>query len=266
MSTSSNFIGEVPKFYDQGLGPVMFNHYATDLSRRVARHQPANVLELAAGTGIVTEALRAALPQPTAITATDLNQPMLAIAEAKLENKNAINFKIVDAQDLPFEPATFNSMACQFGIMFFPNKLLSFQEACRVLKPGGHYVFNVWRSWKENPFAEIAHETIAGFFSGDPPGFYKVPFGYHDANEITSLVRQGGFSAVTSEIVKHRSPLKDIAGFSKALVYGNPIREEVLARGGNPDEVVAALERAMRKEYGSANSTPLEAIVFTAVK
>ena len=69
---ASAFVGSIPTFYDEGLGPVFFAEFADDIARRVAAAAPARVLELATGTGIVTRRLRDLLPAHTEITATDL--------------------------------------------------------------------------------------------------------------------------------------------------------------------------------------------------
>lgn len=264
MGNSANFVGTVPTYYDDGLGPVLFQHYAQDIAVRAASTNPSSVLELAAGTGIVTTALRAALAQTCSLTATDLNKPMLDVAEAKIHAKTHTNFMVADAQDLAFDDNSFDLVACQFGVMFFPDKLLSYKEARRVLKPGGRYLFSVWNSWRENPFAELTHATIAAFFESDPPGFYEVPFGYHDTDTIKATLLEAGFETVDWERLTHQSPVTDIPGFAKALVYGNPTREEIINRGGDPDAVVVALETSMREAFGAQERMPLEAIVFSA--
>ena len=82
-SDAAGFIGNIPQYYDQGLGPVIFAEYAADIARRTAAGRPARVLEIPAGTGIVTRKLRDALPGETRVTATDLNPPMLDMARAK---------------------------------------------------------------------------------------------------------------------------------------------------------------------------------------
>jgi ubiquinone/menaquinone biosynthesis C-methylase UbiE len=136
---------------------------------------PHTLLEIAAGTGIVTRMIRDAIPGGTQITATDLNPPMLEVARRKFSHTDHVTFQQADATALPFAEAAFDTVACQFGVMFFPDKDRSYREVYRVLVPGGHYVFNVWDSFTHNPHARIQHETIASFFPQDPPGCYKVP-------------------------------------------------------------------------------------------
>jgi len=69
--TASQFVGDIPENYDVGLGPYLFEDYAIDLASRAADLHPHQVLELAAGTGIVSRALRDSLPGDVSLTITD---------------------------------------------------------------------------------------------------------------------------------------------------------------------------------------------------
>ena len=263
-TTASQFVGSIPENYDHGLGPHIFIGYAGDLAERVAGRAPRRVLELAAGTGIVTRHLRDRLPESTQIIASDLNLPMLEVARAKFPGDETVSFEQVDALDIPFEAADFDVVTCQFGVMFFPDKARSYAEVLRVLKPGGHYVFNVWDSWATNPFARVTHEAVEAFFPDDPPGFYKVPFSYHDPDEIRDAVAAAGFSDVKIQPVPLRSPIPSAARFAEGLVYGNPLLLEISERGGDPEAVRSAVEQAITAELGP--EMPLQAIVVEATK
>lgn len=96
----------------------------------------AAVLEIAAGTGILTARLRHAIPATATLTATDLNEPMLNFARAKMPELR-IAWQPANAQDLPFPEASFDLLVCQFGIMFVPDKGQAFLEARRVLRDHG---------------------------------------------------------------------------------------------------------------------------------
>jgi len=115
------FTGSIPAAYDRYLGPLLFEPYAAELVDRLGSVPMASVLELAAGTGILTERLRRAMPATAALTATDLNEPMLGIAQAKLPELG-ITWQTADAQDLPFPDASFDLVACQFGFLFGPSR------------------------------------------------------------------------------------------------------------------------------------------------
>jgi len=261
---SAKFVGSIPESYDEGLGPHIFFGFAEEIASRVARLEPASVLELAAGTGIVTRQLRDVLPGDCELVASDLNGPMLDVASAKFAEDESVSFREVDATELGFDAASFDAIVCQFGVMFFPDKDRSFAEAHRVLKPGGAYVFNVWDSWNANPFARITHEAVAQFFPEDPPGFYKVPFSYHDAEEIEASLLRAGFGKVTVERVPLRSEIPSAARFGKGLVFGNPVFEEVVSRGGDPQQVCDVVTGAISEQLGS--EMPLQALVVVASK
>jgi len=247
---AAQFTGSIPENYDRGLGAVLFQGWAEDISRRVALLRPNNVLELAAGTGIVTRELRNVLPAECKLIATDLNPPMLEVAKRKFGPEEEVVFEQADAMDLCYQSECFDLVLCQFGVMFFPDKIRSHSEVHRILKPSGHYLFTLWDSWEANPFARVIHETIMRFFPDDPPGFYKVPFGYHQTDEIRRAALEGGFTEVTVQRVEMPSGLVSARTFAEGLTFGNPLYEEVVSRGGDPSEVCGALEEVVATEMG----------------
>jgi len=266
-SNAAGFVGDIPTHYDRSLGPVIFIDYAADITKRTIALRPARVLEIAAGTGIVTRALRDALPASTQLIATDLNPPMLEVARRKFRCDERVTFDTADATSLPFADESFDAALCQFGIMFFPDKAKSFREIHRVLAPGGHYLFSVWDSHRHNPFGRIGHETAGKFFPTDPPQFYVAPFSYHQIDSIKESLIETGFTDINVAVIKLQKEIGDATGFAQALVYGNPLIDEIRARGGaDPDRVVDAMLRAVRHEFGAVLWMPLQAIVFSAMR
>src|ERR1700682_5314092 len=142
VATDKVFSGSIPEIYDQFLVPLIFESYALDLATRLAQTAPRDVLETAAGTGVLTRAIASRLAAHARIVATDLNQPMLNHAAAQSQD-GRIEWKQADALALPFQDQSFDVVACQFGVMFFPDKIQGYKEARRVLKPAGHFFFNV---------------------------------------------------------------------------------------------------------------------------
>jgi len=264
-NSASQFVGNIPENYDQRLGPNIFVDYADDIVRRVVGCQPSAVLEIAAGTGIVSRRLRDALPSGTSLCVTDLNGPMLEIAKSKFSDDENATFQPSDALDLPFDDNSFDTAICQFGLMFFPDKQASFAEVARVLKPGGTYLFNTWGTLHENPFSEIADGVAREAFPDDPPMFYKVPFSYNDAHAVQTDMQTGGLTQTSHEQVNIEKTITDVAEFSKGLVYGNPLIAEIESRGGaSADEIAGQIERQMRKAFGTDPSVmPLVAHVFS---
>jgi SAM-dependent methyltransferase len=189
------FAGSIPELYERYLVPMIFEPYAKDLAERLTTLPLRRVLEVAAGTGVVTRAIASALPASVAIVATDLNQPMLAHASA-LGTSRAVEWRQADALKLPFEDASFDAVVCQFGVMFFPDKAAAYAEARRVLRPGGTFLFNAWDRIEENEFADCVTNALGTIFPDDPPRFLaRTPHGYHDRAVIARDVTRGGFTA-----------------------------------------------------------------------
>jgi SAM-dependent methyltransferase len=265
---AADFTGSIPSFYDQGLGPIFFDEFADDIARRVAVSAPTRVLEIAARTGIVTRRLRDLLPPESYLTATDLNPPMLEVARRKFHSDEMVEFQPADATALPFADASFDAVVCQFGVMFFPDKDKGHREAHRVLVSGGRYLFSVWDSHRHNPIGRLITETLAGFFPEDPPQFYQVPFGYYRLDPIKDSLDDAGFTDLRIAALKVNKIVPDIAGYSRALVFGNPLIDQIRARGGvDPERVVDALAEALPRKFGTdPTRIPLQAIVFEATR
>lgn len=265
---SAAFTGNIPENYDRALGPVMFAGYAADIARRVASSSPSRVLETAAGTGIVTRQLRDQLPAHADLLATDLNPPMLDVARGRFAPNEAVSFQQADGIALPFPDASFDTVVCQFGVVFYSDKDKAYREVHRVLSPGGRYLFNVWDAHRYNPFARLAQEVVTKFFPHDPPGFYQVSFGYHAIDPIKESLLNAGFTGITVSVLSRETQIPDLDLYANGLVYGNPVGDQVRQRGGvDPDEVVAAIKSALAREFGASGlRMPLQAILFEASK
>ena len=266
-SPHTQFDGAIPEHYDHGLGPYIFAAYGNELAGRVAADAPTRVLELAAGTGILSAALRSAIGSTAALTVTDLNPPMLEIARRRLDGAPHTTIADADASALPWPDGSFDAIACQFGVMFFPDVDASYREARRVLAEGGHYHLNTWCDLDQNPFARLAQEAMTPFFPDDPPGFFQVPFGYHDRAAIEDSMRRAGFALVRTEVVAIEQEIDDLDRFATGLVYGNPIIEEIRERGIAPERVHEAVRATLIRSFGAESARmPLRAIFVDAVR
>jgi SAM-dependent methyltransferase len=264
--TDKAFTGSIPEIYDRLLVPLIFEPYAQDLADRIAKLDPARVLETAAGTGVLTKALASRLPAHARITATDLNEPMLARAKSGISDAR-IEWRQADALSLPFDDCSVDVVACQFGVMFFPDKVKGYAEARRLLKPGGRFFFSVWDRLAENEFANVVTQTLSDVFPHDPPQFLaRTPHGYCDAGQIRNDLLRAGFTAIAIDAVEHTSrapsPREPAIGFCQ----GSPLRSEIEARGApGLEAATTAAAQALARRYGDgAIGGRIRALVISA--
>jgi SAM-dependent methyltransferase len=267
--TDQVFAGSIPDLYETYLVPLIFQPYADDLARRVTDVQPASVLEVAAGTGVVTRAMAASLPAKTTITATDLNQPMVDYA-AKRGTDRPVSWRQADGLDLPFDDASFDAVVCQFGAMFFPDRTKAYREFGRVLRPGGSLLFNVWDKIEDNEFAAVVTGALAILFPDDPPRFLaRTPHGYHDTEIIGADVTRAGFtSTVQIDTIETRSRAASCDAPAIGFCQGSPLRNEIEARDASRlAAATTTAAAAIGARFGQSNiDGKMRAHVITAVR
>ena len=167
------FAGSIPELYERLMVPLIFERYARDLAARLAKTNPRAVLETAAGTGVLTRAL--AGPSGRDAHDRDRSQPADArprgsAAACRRPDRVAAGRRAGAA----VRGRSFDAVACQFGAMFFPDKVQGYTEARRVLKPGGRFFFNVWDRIEANEFADVITQELAAVFPNDPPRFWPA--------------------------------------------------------------------------------------------
>lgn len=228
----------MPDAYDRWLVPVMFRPYAVELAQRVADLEPACVLEVAAGTGVVTEKLLEALPHGS-VTATDLNPAMVAVGSSRAPGAK---WQQADALELPFSDGEFELVLCQFGVMFFADKPAAFRQVRRVLTLGGRFLFTSWDSLQANTFAAALVATLERVLPENPPTFVAaVPHGYSDLAIITADLSEGGMEVLATETLILEGRAESAAEFARGLCTGSPLRFALEARGdlGQITEMIA---------------------------
>ena len=269
VATDKIFAGSIPEIYERFLVPLIFESYALDLAKRLAEYEPRDVLETAAGTGVLTRAMVSRIAVNARIVATDLNQPMLDHARARLSRDDRVEWRQADALALPFPDQSFDVVACQFGVMFFPDKPQGYMETRRVLKPLGHFFFNVWDRISENEFADVVTEALAAFFPNDPPRFMaRTPHGYHDVEQIRDELKTAGFANVLIEAVDGKSKASSPRDPAIAYCQGTPLRNEIVARDASRlEEATQKAAEALARRFGTgAVEGRIRAFVLTAAR
>lgn len=261
------FVGRVPELYDRFMGPYIFEPFTEPVSSRIAAFQPARVLEVAAGTGLLTEGLVRALPDAV-IIATDLNGPMIDYA-AGMRDAPGVVWEVADANSLPYPDGAFDLVVCQFGAMFFPDRPRAYTEARRALTADGTLVLVIWDSLATNDFPRVVADTMNRLLDDEGPSFIeRIPHGYHDVAEIRADLMAAGYTRVDVETVAVNS-VAFADDLSHGFVEGTPMRAEIEARlSGGFERAANAVRDALIVECGTGQtnqiSGKLTAFVVTA--
>ena len=252
--------------YERHLGPALFEPYAIDLVRGVATDCLAgSILEMACGTGILTQQLRAHLKPTVSLTATDINPGMLAYAQRKLVGVEGIVWRQADIADLPFPDASFDVAVCQFGLMFVSDKDRAFREMRRVLVRHGVLAFSVWDRMEHNPYSVAAHDTVAEFFPDNPPQFFKAPFSFADVTELRRLLTANGFDQLKIQAISKACVSSTARALAIGMIEGAPILAEIQARGGSSGPIVDAVANVFARIGGMTPfRSTMQALVVTA--
>ncbi|MCW2855976.1 MAG: SAM-dependent methyltransferase [Marmoricola sp.] len=254
-SLDARFTGEIPEIYERLLVPMIFHAAALRLAGAVGARTPHDVLETAAGTGVLTRELVPSCPGAS-ITATDLNQPMLDTAARTIDDER-VRWQQADALDLPFDDDSFDVVVCQFGAMFFPDRVQGYREARRVLKPGGAFLFNVWDKVENNEVPQIITAALIEAAPENPLSFLsRTPYGYHDPALIRADLERAGLADVTVTPVDgiSRSTVSEAV---IAYCQGTPLRGEIEAHPTfNVATATAIAEAALLRHFGPG---PIEA-------
>ncbi len=232
--------GSMPDAYEKWLAPAVFRPFAVDLAARAARRGgtaepgrpagpgPRRVLEIAAGTGVLTAELVAALPDAH-VTATDLNEPMVRYGAARVPGAD---WQQADALALPFGDGQFDLVACQFGVMFFPGKPAAFAEIRRVLTAGGRLLMSTWGPVSTHGFAAALVAGVERAFPADPPAFVAaVPHGYPDVGQVTADLSAGGLAVISAQTVTLTGHAASAADIATGFCTGTPLRMAMESRG-----------------------------------
>ncbi|WP_158638408.1 class I SAM-dependent methyltransferase [Panacibacter ginsenosidivorans] len=261
------FSGSIPGHYEQYLGPMFFETYAIEIAKRIDPSSVKAALELACGTGRVTRHLCKVIPETSRLIASDISEDMLAIAREKTKASN-IEWRIIDAQDLPFDDNSIDLVVCCFGYMLVPDKQKAFAEAYRVLKPGGSLLMSTWDRLELNAASYVYRKTVKKYLQEPVSEIYKLPFSMHDDNEIRHNLQEAGFSKIIIEKVNKVSESSTAKEAAYGLTQGGSIYNEIMKR--NPawiEEIKETVEKELTEKFGAAPMiAPMRALITTAWK
>jgi ubiquinone/menaquinone biosynthesis C-methylase UbiE len=242
----------LPVIRDRYLGPSVLSPFADDMARRLSRVSVGPLLETAADTGLLTEAIASSVSAGLTIIATDPSDDMVRYASDKPGTARVI-WQTADPCALAFDAATFGVVTCQFGVMGLADRVRGFREARRVMREGARFVFNVPAQFQHNPVASRVQQVMEDLFPADPPTYLaRVLHGYAENEVVDDDLTMAGFTDAIYTTVDLPYAAASARDAAVGYCLGTPLRQEIEARAaGDSESVVAAVAAALKRRFGA---------------
>jgi len=175
--------------YEEFFVPALFAQWPPYLAHAGAVRAGDRVLDVACGTGIAARHLAAVTGPTGAVAGLDRNEGMLAVARRKSAQ---IEWRLGQAEALPFGDDTFDAVVCQFGLMFFDDQVQALREMARVLRPGGRVTVATWDTYANSPGYGRLIGLLADLFGESVADELRQPFALSDTREVAQLFAEAG--------------------------------------------------------------------------
>ena len=165
--------------------------------------QPAAVLDLATGSGVLAAALARACPAAS-VTGADFCAPMLRTAQGRGLDR----LVVADGMRLPFADESFDAVTVAFGLRNMADWPGALLEMRRVLRPGGHVLvldFSLPQGWARGPYRFYLHHClprIAGIVCREREAYRYLGQSierFPSGPTMIAMIAEGGFSRVTAQ-------------------------------------------------------------------
>jgi ubiquinone/menaquinone biosynthesis C-methylase UbiE len=248
--------GSAPEVYQRDLVPAVFGPWAPVVVELAHPRPGERVVDIACGTGIVARVAAARVGASGSVAGVDLNPGMLDVARSVATTSQPaapIQWHEGSADKLPFPEGLFDIAYCQLGLQFFADRPTALREMRRVLVAEGRLALMVWSNIRESPgFAALA-EILERNIGPAAASIMRAPFGLSDAGELTRLVENAGFRAVTVEHRVGAVQFPSVERFVLSYVAGSPLAGQVAqaniaAREKLTDDTTYALGKYMTNE------------------
>jgi len=173
---------------------ALFRQWAEPVLDAACVAAGATVLDVACGTGVAAREAHSRVGPTGSVTGLDIGPGMLAVAE---DIEPGVSWVEGDAGRMPFENAMFDAVMCQFGLMFFPDRVAAIREMLRCAKPGAPVAVAVWDALERSEAYPISVDLLDRRAGSDAADALRAPFVLGDTDELRSLFVEAGASAVS---------------------------------------------------------------------
>lgn len=249
--------------YEQKFVPALFGQWGPAVADAAAISDGDRVLDVACGTGVLAREAAARVGVGGRVTGLDLNDDMLAVAR---RIRPEIDWRQGDATALPFETGSFDAVACQFALMYLPDRLAALREMWRVLAPGGRLAVAVWASCARATGYAVLTEIAERRTNEAAAAMLRAPFVLGDEAELLSLFEQAGIAGAALATRDGHVRYATIDDFVSAEVKGSPLDD--LLDDAAYDALVTEAREGMARfcdEVGKL-AFPIAAHIVTARK
>ena len=251
--------------YEDQKVKAMFGPLARATLKTVSISKEDTILDLACGTGIVSRAIvqNVVLNQP--IIGVDLNEGMIKKAkEITQADAASYEWRIANAEALPFDAGAFSLIFCQQGIQYFPNQQVVLNEMRRVSAKDGKLVISVWGGASE--FFQAMAASIGQHVDEETGQKYLAPFRYKNVDSLPDMLVSAGFKEVEVENLTVDRTMKNISSNIEKEILGHPAGPRVKEAGNTvvqsiSSDVIAACSKYQR---GDDMIVPQRAYLFSA--
>jgi ubiquinone/menaquinone biosynthesis C-methylase UbiE len=259
--------GNSAAHYDRFFGPLYFEPFAVEVAKRIDPTSIGIALEIGAGTGRVTRHIRERIPASAKLIASDINQDMMEEAKKNLSHLD-IEWRTIDAQELPFNDNSIDLIVCCFAYMFVPDKAKGFSEAYRVLKPGGVLLFTTWDRLEKNVPSYIARMIAEEYLKEPLPESNNLATSMSEESAISPLLQNARFTNISIEKVELLSASPTARDAAYGLVKGGSFYNVIKKRNSAwIDEMINKVEKELAEKYGAAPmKAPISAVICQALK
>lgn len=180
--------------YDQ-VGPRFFAHFGQRLVEKSRICPGTIVLDVAAGRGAILYPAAQRVGRRGRVVGTDLSMEMVEKTAAEIRDGGWQNIEMLnmDAEELRFPDASFDSVFCGFSLWFFSRPQKALEEFLRVLKPGGLVALSTWS--QDCPFVSWCIH-VGREYLPPKPGSAPPPSHFDTAPVLDAALRQAGFEDV----------------------------------------------------------------------